>query len=283
MQGQPDFYTRWEHGNYPVWLGDCVHGRKQVWMKRPDSDLESFPSARQFFLTLYDGRDHRLTMARYFRLGHSEPQGNTILDIFGSSALDAPTILVPPRKPLGIDLEKRGHEVSKLMYSLFGARIMRSGFDSREVLQEVYRGILARNRGICPYDPEKSSFSHYVHMVTSCVLNNYHKKEYRRRSREVDVDDTTLLLLNEAERVSEQTQIEDMRAATDLVTWIKSRYQGVTSLPRIHMACLVVPLMQQGYTRQEMVDQLAITKSQLNNTIKLIKAAAASWRHEIGV
>ena len=87
--------------------------------------------------------------------------------------------------PLGIDLHKRGHEVRKLMYAGFGLRIARSGYDPEEVLQEVYRGILVRNQGKCPFDARKSSFGHYVHMVIECVLNNYHRKEQRKRTHEL--------------------------------------------------------------------------------------------------
>ena len=90
--------------------------------------------------------------------------------------------------PLGIDLHKRGHEVRKLMYAGFGLRIARSGYDPEEVLQEVYRGILVRNEGKCPFDVRKSSFGHYVHMVIECVLNNYHRKEQRKRHHEVPTD-----------------------------------------------------------------------------------------------
>jgi DNA-directed RNA polymerase specialized sigma24 family protein len=71
------------------------------------------------------------------------------------------------------------------MYAGFGLRIARAGYDPEEVLQEVYRGILVRNQGKCPFDRRKSSFGHYVHMVIECVLNNYHRKEQRKQRHEV--------------------------------------------------------------------------------------------------
>jgi hypothetical protein len=86
-----------------------------------------------------------------------------------------------PEGALGIDLARRGHEVRKLVFAGFGAKIARSGYDPEEVLQEVYRGLLARNVGKCPFDVTKSSFGHYVHMVTECILMNYHRKESRRK------------------------------------------------------------------------------------------------------
>ena len=86
---------------------------------------------------------------------------------------------------LGIDLSKRAGEVRKLFYSGgFTGTIIREGLDPEEVLQEIYRGLLARNNGTCPGDYKKSSFGHYVHIVMKCVLINYLRKEKRRTSME---------------------------------------------------------------------------------------------------
>lgn len=81
---------------------------------------------------------------------------------------------------LGIDLEKRGLEVRKLFYAAFARGLVKDGYDPEEALQEIYRGLLARNLGRCPFDASKSSFGHYVHIVARCVLANYIRKEKRR-------------------------------------------------------------------------------------------------------
>lgn len=81
---------------------------------------------------------------------------------------------------LGIDLDKRGIEVRKLFYAAFARGLVKDGYDPEEALQEVYKGLLARNLGKCPFDVTKSSFGHYVHIVTRCVLANYIRKEKRR-------------------------------------------------------------------------------------------------------
>lgn len=97
----------------------------------------------------------------------------------------SPTILrraVKPRVKLGIDLAVRGIEVRKLFYAAFARGLARDGYDPEDALQEVYRGILARNNGTCPFDARKSSFGHYVHIVTKCVLANWIRKERRRGS-----------------------------------------------------------------------------------------------------
>ncbi len=86
---------------------------------------------------------------------------------------------------VGIDLAVRGHEVRKLFYAGgFTGTLMREGIDPEDFLQEVYRGLLARDRGTCPWDAKKSSFGHYVHIVIKCVLSNYLRKDRRRTSHE---------------------------------------------------------------------------------------------------
>lgn len=94
---------------------------------------------------------------------------------------------------LGIDLGARGHEVRKLFYAGgFTGVLNRENINPDEFLQEVYRGLLARNKGTCPWDYKKSSFGHYVHIVIRCVLSNYLRRERLRDSREGVTDDGEL-------------------------------------------------------------------------------------------
>lgn len=91
---------------------------------------------------------------------------------------------------LGIDLAVRWGEVKKLFYAGgFTGTLQREGIDPEDFLQEVYRGLLRRNTGTCPWDAKKSSFGHYVHIVMSCVLSNYLRKDRRRTSMESVTDD----------------------------------------------------------------------------------------------
>jgi len=89
-----------------------------------------------------------------------------------------------PASLVGIDLAVRGVEVRKLFYAAFARGLVKDGYDPEEALQEVYRGLLARNLGTCPFNVAKSSFGHYVHIVTRCVLANYIRKEKRRTMHE---------------------------------------------------------------------------------------------------
>ena len=120
------------------------------------------------------------------------------------------------RRGLGIDLGKRFGEVRKLLLAGYGDRLARSGWDVEDVLQDVYLGLLTRNRGTCPWDPEKSSFGHYVHMVCGCIVSNYGRKVNRVRDREhIGMTDMDGLEVDAAEfaespeMVSVETEIRD--------------------------------------------------------------------------
>jgi predicted HAD superfamily Cof-like phosphohydrolase len=111
-------------------------------------------------LFLHNGKDNHVPFDRYFRIGKYDNVPvpvESVLDLF---ALTAPSILIKTNR--GIDLAERGHEVAKLIFKGYGKRIYQEGLDPQDVLQEVYKGILIRNNGKGAFDPERSSFSHYV-------------------------------------------------------------------------------------------------------------------------
>lgn len=95
------------------------------------------------------------------------------------------------KKPLevkklgGIDLEGRSKDVRLLFYKRQAKQVARLGLDPEDVLQEVYKGLMIRNDGTCPYDPTKSAFSTYVVMVMNCVVMNIVKKRKLYNEREV--------------------------------------------------------------------------------------------------
>lgn len=152
----------------------------------------SYRSWRQAWRVLYGGTSCP-SPRRYFGLSSRSRRIEAILNgsppiwdlLAPAMSVSEPSVSVA----IGIDLEKRGHEVRKLLYAGFGARIARHGYDPEEVLHDVYRGLLVRNKGKCPFDVRKSSFGHYVHMVIECILNNYHRKHSRHREKEIKVLD----------------------------------------------------------------------------------------------
>jgi DNA-directed RNA polymerase specialized sigma24 family protein len=86
-------------------------------------------------------------------------------------------------RKLGIDVEKHSDDIKRLFYKRQGQKLARSGVDLEELLNEVYKGILIRNRGTCPFDPEKSAMSTYIVMVIDCITMNYVNKDNRIKER----------------------------------------------------------------------------------------------------
>ena len=85
----------------------------------------------------------------------------------------------------GIDLNQKHLEVKKLFRKHCLKMCYDNNCDPEDVLQEVYKGILIRNRGKCPFDAQKSAFSTYVVMVSKCVTINYINKAKKKAQREV--------------------------------------------------------------------------------------------------
>jgi hypothetical protein len=96
-----------------------------------------------------------------------------------------PTIFSYTSKPkkLGIDIEKHSVDIKNLFYKRQGKKLLHTGADLEELLNEVYKGILIRNQGSCPFDPEKSAMSTYIVMVIDCITMNYMNKESRIKER----------------------------------------------------------------------------------------------------
>lgn len=196
-------YTREQHGGLPVYVRDgafCLElpaPLPPTYFVRPVDLMSAVTGTR-------GGQSFR----RYFALDRRDPalgipDGGSALDLFGMPipVMPGPVVIPAPKvrtvraqrpvRPesvtepqLGIDLEVRGHEVRKILFAGFGSRIARMGIDPEDVLQDVFRGLLARNRGRCPFDARKSSFGHYVHLVSECILNNMHRKHTRQRQHE---------------------------------------------------------------------------------------------------
>lgn len=189
---------------------------------------------------------------------------------------------------LGIDLETRSDEVRKLFYAGFGRRCFNAGYDTEDVLQEVYQGLLSRNLGTCPYDPAKSSFGHYVHMVAGCILSNYRRKEQRRRAREQvgvrafidghlsDVDASVALRQQSESRMDSGFHDLEMRQATAALTVHLERVRGVSRVD-VGYALVVLPFKAAGCTRKEIRAHTGMRPAHVDKGVRLLQLAARSW------
>lgn len=119
---------------------------------------------------------------------------------------------------IGIDLEKRHLEVKKLFLKHCAKMCLDNKCDPEDVLQEVYKGILIRNNGTCPFDQTKSAFSTYIVMVSRCVTINYINKIKKKTEGEVYGIETTIeeedYLIGGAEEpdVEEKMYFSELRA-----------------------------------------------------------------------
>jgi len=93
-----------------------------------------------------------------------------------------------PLKTLGIDVEVKYHDIKRIYFKRYLKQILALGQDPEDMLQEIMQGILVRNKGKCPYDPDKSAFSTYVTMVCHCVMTNFFKKHSRTAGMEVALE-----------------------------------------------------------------------------------------------
>ena len=187
--------------------------------------------------------------------------------------------------PVGIDLAGRGHEVRKLLFAGFGRKIFSAGYDPDDVLQEVYRGLLARNKGKCPWDPSISSFGHYVHMVCGCVLSNYHRKQRRVKQFEqsgmlgyedgqykyTDAASNTTVPAREA---IEQGGAMLTEAPDDLVAFMLSQSRS----PDVRLAISVMPYVTAGTPRKDIATTLDISMASVSRAVSHLRKAARAWK-----
>jgi DNA-directed RNA polymerase specialized sigma24 family protein len=276
-----------------------VAGGKFI-VDRPEGQ-RVFGSRRAALIEITRARGARnWTWDRYFRQGRYRSemtrivasQGVTLFDLFGMAAEvskittasgDVPVARTGLRgnltsnRPsqlasgLGVDLVKRGHEVRKLLFAGFGGKIRSAGYDPDEVLQEVYKGILVRNAGKCPFDSKKASFGHYVTLICGCVMSNYHRKMQRQRKVEPIADEGDELVLDHASGGASGGM--DELEASDFGTTLQSDapWGGDSWESKVY------PLLRAGYGRTEIADQLGLPKAAVTKLLSSIREQAREW------
>jgi len=290
------FYTRWEDGSLPVRVRQDPAGKRLFSLEDADrGKTRTFDSARQLLITVTGHpRARNWTADRYFRIGKFQPHALTVVPsvtIDDLLALDTGLTVAPAilNHRLGIDLKRRGHEVAKLLFAGFGHQIHREGYDPEDVLQEVYRGLLARNRGICPWDENKSSFGHYVHMVCRCVLSNFARKQRRIRAFEqvglkgwqdgqlVDVDAATAARDDRSglDYLQRDTILSDVLVEDDFKNYIMDCPDYLTADGQL--ALKIVPLVHMGHTRAEIATLMGLSRAAVSRALTYIRAKARGW------
>lgn len=197
---------------------------------------------------------------------------------------------------VGIDLGARSErrdtfwkadEVRKLLWKGFAGKMLSQGYDPEDVLQEVYRGLLVRNKGKCPWDGRKSTFGHYVHMVISCVLTNYHRKQVRR----IDKDAVSMDVRRDGEEMGDVGQwgsctiehgseLGDKLALEGLAGWLAEIEDEV---PEAMLGRRILPLVAAGHQRGEIVRVTGEKPSLVSRALAWLRRRSAEWARTGGL
>lgn len=198
---------------------------------------------------------------------------------------------------VGIDLAEKSSrknvafkadEVRKLLWRGFAGKMLSQGYDPEDVLQEVYRGLLVRNKGTCPWDARKSSFGHYVYLVIGCVLTNYHRKQVRK----TDKDAISLTKRNKdgeemadigafgSCQIWEGSELGDMVAIDELSTYLETLPDVG---PEAVLGRSILPLVVAGHQRGEIVKETGKKPSLVSRALAWLRRQTALWATESGL
>lgn len=197
---------------------------------------------------------------------------------------------------LGARSDRRGvkfkaDEVRKLLWRGFAGKMLSQGYDPEDVLQEVYRGLLVRNNGTCPWDGRKSTFGHYVHMVTSCVLTNYHRKQTRR----IDKDAVPMAKNREGGEMADigqwgsvgienGSEIGDMMALEQLGVYLEGKkHEKAGRAPEAVLGRAILPLVASGHQRSDIVRETGQKPSMVSRALAWLRKQTAAWAREGGL
>jgi DNA-directed RNA polymerase specialized sigma24 family protein len=197
-------------------------------------------------------------------------------------------IVFAPVVPRGVDLAGRHREVAKLLYKGFGAQIYAHGYDFDDVLQEVFRKLVVSNQGSNPWDPTKSSFGHFVHMVCRSALYNLYRKDKKRREHErlggykpINGQWTAVDVADRGDLATTQLEPSD-EALRDLSQHLLDTAVNQGDIDAMHAADLAVqalPYVREGYGRTEIATVLGLKPTLVSKGLVYLRTHAQSWMH----
>lgn len=244
----------------------------------PDSAIAEFVAAMKDDLLPLDGFIHpteelKEAFNKSFELELDRVQGVVGIELGAKSE----------RK----DSAFKADEVRRLLWRGFAGKMLSQGYDPEDVLQEVYRGLLVRNKGRCPWDGRKSTFGHYVFLVIGCVLTNYHRKQIRRIDKEAiplslnkDGDDMADIGQYGSCHIEYGSELGDMIAIDELGKYLATLPD---SGPEAVLGRSILPLVASGHQRGEIVRQTGSKPSLVSRALSWLRRQTALWATEGGL
>jgi len=171
-----------------------------------------------------------------------------------------------PIRKLGIDIDAKYMDIKRIFFKRYLRQIIAIGEDPEDMLQEIFKGILIRNKGTCPFDPKKSAFSTYVTMVCHCVMTNHLKKYSKTRALETEISDTFERKLNSLPEENHEAEYREM--ISDFSALFEGDFREVFLL------------MAEGYKTREISGLTGLNSNEVRNRIKMIREAVSEKREE---
>jgi len=95
-----------------------------------------------------------------------------------------PRVAEDNKTELGVDVIAKERDIIRLVHKFFKVE----GVPMEELIQEVYVAIIHKNHTRSAHDPRKSSFGHYIYLVSNHVCCNlvHRRKRYDREKESID-------------------------------------------------------------------------------------------------
>lgn len=275
MESTYILYSRYEDGALPVQIKESGEGkRKRYELKIGDLIYKSVKdflkqskskAATTFFnyfrvntrkdLTIYKILENIKTY-KDSCTSYKPDNDDLLLDEVGD-VLESPQTV----SNMGIDIVKKKKDIEKIFYAYYAKRAVSEGLSVEDLLQEVFKGLLVRNKGKGAWNPSRGSFGSYVHMVSGSVYKNFRKKEIKRGMKEKGE-----IPKNYTESSTEDSDYSnEAMIMNDFKKWIKTK-RGMSD-----SVISIVELLSSGKKKKEIAEELGINSTSLHKAIDGLK------------
>lgn len=170
-------------------------------------------------------------------------------------------------KELGLDVGEYYEDITRIIKAKFPV----SGSEADDLVQEVCKKIIKLNDGTSPYDPDKSSISHYIYMVASSVYSTGQRKKDRTPTKNAISFDSYLEGGDEDAEEDELLKFDGFIG--DFNSYVEDKLDFKDTIPR-----RILMLTSMGYTKREIADILNVSFYRVDKDRKRLKSLAEEWR-----